>query len=85
MKSNSKAASVKSMKAAKKSNYSAAADAIKNKLVEIKQDHHTYKANPASLALFGQNPFQSIPSATVHMKHWQQAQPTRVPHQLSLF
>jgi len=76
MKSNINTSAVKSMKASKKTGYSAAADAIKNKLEEIKQDHRTYKANAASLALFGHNPFSDIPSAAAQIK-------SRQPHGLS--
>jgi hypothetical protein len=86
MKSNINTSAVKSMKASKKTGYSAAADAIKNKLEEIKQDHHTYRANPASLALFGHNPFKAVPSASAQIKSRQpQGPPAHTSHQLALF
>jgi len=87
MKSKSIATAVKSMKAStKKTAYSAAADAIKTKLEEIKQDHHTYKANPASLALFGQNPFPAVPPVRTQIKSRQpQGLPAHTSHQLRLF
>lgn len=86
MKSNINTSAVKSMKASKKSGYSAAADAIKNKLEEIRQDHHTYKANAASLALFGHNPFRAVPPAATHIKSRQpQGPPAHTSHQLALF
>lgn len=86
MKSNINTPAVKSMACKKKVAYSAAADAIKNKLEEIKQDHHTYKANAASLALFGHNPFQSIPPASTQIKTRQPiGLPAHTAHQLRLF
>jgi hypothetical protein len=87
MKSKSTATAIKSMKADKKRiAYSAAADAIKSKLEEIKQDHHTYRANAASLALFGQNPFPAVPSIRTQTKSRQpQGLPAHTSHQLRLF
>ena len=87
MKSKSTLTAVKSMKADKrKIAYSEAADAIKSKLAEIKQDHHTYKANAASLALFGHNPFPAVPHLPTQTKSRQpQGLPAHTSHQLRLF
>jgi len=86
MKSKSTATAVKSMAAKKRIAYSEAADAIKTKLEEIKQDHRTYKANAASLALFGHNPFPSVPSVPAQTKSRQpQGLPAHTSHQLRLF
>ena len=81
------AAAVKSMKASKKQIASRQfTDAIKGKLEEIKNDHHNYKANPASLALFGYNTFnvyQAMPTQTKSRQP--QGSPALTSHQLVLF
>jgi len=85
MKFKTKTSTVKSM-AAKKIAYSEAADAIKNKLEEIKQDHRSYKANIPSLALFGQNPFQAIPPVHTNTSYPQaKVLRGRTASQLALF
>lgn len=83
MKSKTKTSTVKSMAAKSKINYSEAADAIKNKLEEIKQSHHAYKANVPTLALFGQSPFQAISSHTNYPKA--KVLSARTASQLALF